>query len=145
MKAANASPGYYGAYPNFYPSPIGGSTDFPDSSTSINWAAPSGLEYFADPTQILPGSIGEAKYYINTEGPFKGNTNAYKTIDTGKLFSDYTSWNSVIDAYNILRNEYEPLRETYDAAVKAEKERKVDLIRMWFSALPIPTKPCKPD
>ena len=50
LKTANASPGYYGAYSNIFPSPIKGSTSFPDSTTAINWAAPTGMEYFSNPT-----------------------------------------------------------------------------------------------
>ena len=86
LKAANAGPGFYGAYPDVFPSPIGGTSDFPDSATDISWPAPTGMDYFSNPTQIIPGSIGKMNYYLGQSGPFKGHADAWKTMDTGMLF-----------------------------------------------------------
>ena len=99
LKATNASPGYYGAYPNTFPSPIGGTADFPDANTDISWPAPTGMDYFNDSTQILPGSIGKMNYYLSHEGPFKGHADAWKTMDTGMLFSYWDSYRNATDEY----------------------------------------------
>lgn len=51
-------------------------------------------------TNIIPGSIGPIKYYTKNAGPWKGDTNAYQSMDSGILFADWKRHNDTFTSYD---------------------------------------------
>jgi hypothetical protein len=76
ITAATVTPGFYGDYATFFPSPSA-STNFPDSTNNIGWASTNKEHFVTNVATTLPGSVGPIKYYSKDLSSFQGEANAY--------------------------------------------------------------------
>ena len=113
LPATTVTPGFYGDYSTFFPSPLkydptaSSPTYYPTQAANIGWGASyANIEHFADPRQFYPGSIGPVKFYYPNKGPFESGIAAndkntgYTELDSGVIFSLWDQWTTVYNNFN---------------------------------------------
>lgn len=105
--------------------------------------ADTGKRVQNDPSAYIPGSVGELKFYTGKSTSFPNHTGM---VDSAVVEMIVAANKAAFDNYNNnAANPYNKDKETYNKALKDEKERQKDLFKAAFEpAIKIPKRPCAP-